>query len=276
VSGVHRSNHITLLQLQDDGRARIDCPLKGVMAIARCRDFQRDTAASGKSCRCSVYEAYRGGEANGELDPALNEELCGRVVTKSLDEEIAELQTRNRSVRAVGTLKRAHIAPGARSLDAEIAALQKTSNQAPPRSSGDNKEGNDMANHPRQAARCTLCSKPSPEGTKVFGGLCKPCRDKRDAREAGAAKPPTTIEKIVEKHLPQAPPTVATVLDSPKERQQMMQPIVQADLDRLAREVKGLTRTLNKVKWLAQGVLEGYIPLERLVEVGQAIEKAQG
>jgi hypothetical protein len=266
MSGSHRSNYGTELQLQDDGLARIDCPLKGVMAIARCREFQRDTAAAGKSCRCSVYATYRGGEANARLDPALNEELCGRELTDAIDEELAEHR------RGKGEIRRREDLPAvAKSLDAEIATLQGR-NRRPLRVVVDNEEeGKEMANHPRQASRCGECGKPSPEGTKVFGGLCKPCRDKRESK---------TIDNIVEKHVPKpivvehttgpaTSPTVATVLDSPKARQQLMQPVVQADFDRLSREVKGLTRALNRALWLAQGVREGYIPVERLIEIEQ-------
>lgn len=48
-----------LLRLElSDGE--IQCPVKGQLAIMRCEERQRETRASGPSCRCPVYEKYAG------------------------------------------------------------------------------------------------------------------------------------------------------------------------------------------------------------------------
>lgn len=282
----NKTSYVTQAQLLDDGRARIDCPRKGVMAIARCREFQRETAAEGKSCRCSVFESYRGGEADSKMDPPPSEELCGREVTKDLDEEIAELQAKRR--KGTGeTQRRSGLPAAAISIDDEIANLQ-TRNHRPLRviASDDNQEGATMPTHNKDAKYCDKCNKVSPAGTKLFGGLCKPCRDQ--VRDAERAKGKKKLEEILDKHVEKPRDvggggggggTVVVVESSaiPKDRQQLMQPMVQSDFDRLTRELKGLTRALNQVKWIAQGAREGYIPIERIVvEIEKAIEKAQG
>jgi hypothetical protein len=275
-------SYLTLPMLQDDGRARIDCPRKGVMAIGRCREFQRETAAAGKSCTCSVYEAYRAGEGDAELPLPPSETLCGRELTPELGQELDELRGHKKTG---GTRRRAQLVAGAQSLDEQIAELQQTNHKSP-RAVERVEEEADMT---KLAKRCDKCGKASPGDTKIWGGLCKPCRDIRDEaknKEAAAA-----IEQIAAKHAPAPAPAaggsgggvdiVAMTIVAPvppKERQQLMQPVVQADLDRLTREINRLTRALNRANWLLQGVREGHIPIERLAEIEQAraaVEKAR-
>jgi hypothetical protein len=233
----------TLLALHDDGAGQIVCPLRGLMAIERCKEWQRETAERGAGCTCDVFRAYRGGapdhDASEAVEVPLEQHLCGR----RLDEEIEKL-VEKRSQRQ----------------------------QLPPSVVKKTKEPS-MPAKPKTGTACTRCSKPPPEGTHIFGGLCKPCRDLAKAveKEEGQQRIASTARKHAASHDGRQTTIPAVAACEVDHRKKQL-----AQKDELIAEQ---ARAIERLHWAARGCAEGHIgpeELERLVKSSTREAKAAG
>jgi hypothetical protein len=123
----------------NDGRGQIVCHLKGgPIALPRCREFQQETKDRGRSCTCLAYTAYAEGRQDPSVGPVPDtERMCGRAIAPE------------QLVRAAAIKRGAPLPKVARVTTGK----------------------------PRAPQRCTRCRKLPPDGTHVWGGLCRPCRD---------------------------------------------------------------------------------------------------
>lgn len=211
----------TLASYGDDGQGQIECPRKGLVAIDRCRQWQRETAEAGAPCTCPIYLAYGGGEPDRDTRPPTKAELrCGRA---------APLE--------------------------EVPA---------------------MTVHQKIGKNCDRCKKPSPDGTRVRDGLCKPCRD-ADASKAPPPPPPPpaavrTASKVVLK-APEARPAphqrAHALAHAP--RQAVFPVVAECEMDHLRAQLAERDATIarlkaerDRMKWAIAGARSGHVTVEML------------
>jgi len=232
------------LSVLDDGRGQIICPLRGLMAIGRCLEFQRESSARAAACTCDVFLAYSGGEPDAAVDieePPLEQHLCGRQIDEELEELIAN---RNEA-------------------------------RAPARQ---DEKGAPMATKPKVAQPCARCTRKPPAGSRVKRGLCKLCRDE-DARAEAIAQSRAAAGLAQTTESPAPEPTRAAAPSSAKKhpaRQETLPGVAACEIEHLKRELaekdaelEARDREIKRLRWAMLGAVDGHVglgALRRLIE----------
>ncbi len=128
-----------------------------------------------------------------------------------------------------------------------------------------------MPTKAKTATTCGRCHQPPPDGTHIFNGLCKPCREKTKAEQK--KKDEAAIAAVATKPRPAA----AGAHDA---RQQTLPAVAACELEHLKGQLVERDQTIAKLKlrverleWAARGTIAGYIDgveLERLIREGAA------